>query len=132
MSLIHAERTPLFIKLSVHGQVDSSNATEFEQEIKEAIKDVSKESIVIDMEDLDYISSAGLRVLLRVRKAHDDLKIINVSPEVYEIFDMTGFTQMMDIQKAYRVVSVEGCEVIGTGANGTIYRIDQDNVVNVY
>lgn len=132
MSLIHAERTPLFIKLSVHGQVDSSNATEFEQEIKEAIKDVSKESIVIDMEDLDYISSAGLRVLLRVRKAHDDLKIINVSPEVYEIFDMTGFTQMMDIQKAYRVVSVEGCEVIGTGANGTIYRIDQDNVVKVY
>ena len=45
---------------------------------------------------------------------------------------MTGFTEMMTVEKAYRVVSVEGCEEIGHGANGTIYRIDQDNVVKVY
>jgi len=45
---------------------------------------------------------------------------------------MTGFTQMMTVEKAYRVVSVNGCEEIGRGANGTIYRIDQDNVVKVY
>jgi uncharacterized protein (TIGR02172 family) len=45
---------------------------------------------------------------------------------------MTGFTEMMTVEKAYRVVSVEGCEEIGRGANGTIYRIDQDNVVKVY
>ena len=45
---------------------------------------------------------------------------------------MTGFTEMMAVEKAYRVVSVEGCEEIGRGAKGTIYRIDQDNVVKVY
>ena len=61
-----------------------------------------------------------------------DLKIINVQPEVYEIFDMTGFTEMVDIQKAYRVISVEGCEVIGQGANGKVYRIDPDTIVKVY
>jgi uncharacterized protein (TIGR02172 family) len=55
-----------------------------------------------------------------------------VSPEIYEIFDVTGFTQMMDVTRAYRKVSIEGCEVIGKGANGTIYRIGKDNVVKVY
>ena len=45
---------------------------------------------------------------------------------------MTGFTEMMTVEKAYRVVSVEGCEVIGEGANGKVYRIDGDNVVKTY
>ena len=57
---------------------------------------------------------------------------MNCSPDVYEIFDMTGFTEMMDIAKAYRKLSVEGCEVIGEGANGKVYRIDADTIVKVY
>ena len=60
------------------------------------------------------------------------MRITGVSSNVYEILDVTGFTEMMPVEKAYRVVSVEGCEEIGRGANGTIYRIDQDNVVKVY
>ena len=45
---------------------------------------------------------------------------------------MTGFTEMVDISKAYRVISVDGCEVIGQGANGMVYRIDPDTIVKVY
>ena len=45
---------------------------------------------------------------------------------------MTGFTEMMTVEKAYRVISVEGCEVIGQGANGKIYRIDRDTIVKVF
>ena len=71
-------------------------------------------------------------MILHLKKTYPELRVVNVSPEVYEIFDMTGFTEMMTVEKAYRVVSVEGCEEIGRGANGTIYRIDQDNVVKVY
>ena len=117
----------LFLK----GRIDSNNSAAVEQE---AVRLVSENPgpIVIDAQDLEYISSAGLRVLLHLRKINEDLKIINVCSEVYEIFDMTGFTQIMPIEKAYRLVSVEGCEEIGRGANGTIYRIDQDNVVKVY
>ena len=88
--------------------------------------------MTLDAADLEYISSAGLRVILRLKKTYPDLRIINVNSEVYEILDMTGFTEIMPVEKAYRVVSVEGCEEIGRGANGTIYRIDQDNVVKVY
>ena len=120
----------LNVKLS--GRVDSGNASDVEQEIIRIAEENSAESIVIDATDLEYVSSAGLRIFLRLRKSYPDLIIRNVCSEVYEILDMTGFTQMMTVEKAYRTVSIDGCEVIGQGANGTIYRIDQDNVVKVY
>ena len=124
--------TDNIIKITLSGRIDSNNAREVENEINAIIEGKSEMSTIIDAAKLDYISSAGLRVLLHVKKLNDDLKIINVNSDVYEILDMTGFTEMMDIEKAYKVVSVEGCEEIGRGANGTIYRIDQDNVVKVY
>ena len=119
------------LTLQLSGHIDSSNAAEIEEKIQELAGN-ARVSVLIDAKDLDYISSAGLRILLRLRKRNEDIHIINVKPEVYETFDMTGFTQMMTIDKAYRTVSIDGCEVIGQGANGTIYRIDQDNVVKVY
>ncbi|MBP3759513.1 MAG: anti-sigma factor antagonist [Firmicutes bacterium] len=114
------------------GHIDSANANAVEKEIGEALDRETPNHLVIDAGDLTYISSAGLRILLRLRKEMKDLKVINVSPEVYEIFDMTGFTEILDIKKAYRVISVEGCEVIGQGANGKVYRIDPDTIVKVY
>lgn len=118
------------IRLS--GRIDSGNAADAEQEILKLTEDGQGLPVVIDAEKLEYISSAGLRVLLRLRKKHKELRIINVNSEIYEILDMTGFTQMMSVEKAYRQVSIDGAEEIGRGANGTIYRIDGDNVVKVY
>ena len=121
------------ITLCLSGHIDSSNAPAIEEELRSIItEDMKTLPVLIDASDLEYISSAGLRVILKLRKTNANIHIINVRPEVYEVFDMTGFTQMMTVDKAYRVVSIEGCEVIGRGANGTIYRIDRDNVVKVY
>ena len=116
--------------MKLSGEIDSTNAARFEQEIQQQI--AGQSGIVLDAQELNYISSAGLRVILRLRKDHPELRIINVNADVYGILDMTGFTDMMPVEKAYRVVSVEGCEEIGRGDNGTIYRIDKDNVVKVY
>ncbi len=118
--------------IALSGHIDSANAPEIEKEITAAREKAAPASVVFDCENLKYISSAGLRVILRVKKAVPETKLVGVSAEVYEIFDMTGFTEMMDIQKAYRVISVEGCEVIGQGANGKVYRIDPDTIVKVY
>lgn len=118
------------MNITLSGRIDSHNAAAEEARIFAQLKD--GEAVVVDAQDLTYISSAGLRVLLRVRKSHPDLQIINVNSEVYEILDMTGFTEMMTVQKAYRIVSIDGCEEIGHGANGNLYRIDRDNVVKVY
>ncbi|MBR2522976.1 MAG: anti-sigma factor antagonist [Clostridiales bacterium] len=120
------------IRISLIGHIDSGNAADVESEVSSCVDAAPGLPIVVDAEKLEYISSAGLRILLRLRKKSPDLSIINVSSEVYEILDMTGFTEMMTVEKAYKTVSIDGCEVIGTGSNGTIYRINKDNVVKVY
>ncbi len=118
--------------IALQGRIDSNNAAQTEKEILAKLEGVSETAIVLDAAKLEYISSAGLRLILHLRKTYPELSIINVTPEIYEILDMTGFVEMMPVEKAYRIVSIEGCEEIGHGANGTIYRIDQDNVVKVY
>lgn len=120
------------VKVILSGRIDSNNAHEVEGEILRLIEGKENLPMVLDASNLEYISSAGLRVILRLRKSNADIRITGVNSEVYEILDMTGFTEMMTVEKAYRIVSVEGCEEIGRGANGTIYRIDKDNVVKVY
>ncbi|MBQ7700621.1 MAG: anti-sigma factor antagonist [Clostridia bacterium] len=120
------------VNIKLSGRIDSGNAPETEQNILAQLAGKGECALVLDAEELEYISSAGLRVILRLKKAYPDLRVINVNAEVYDIFDMTGFTEMLTVEKAYRVVSVEGCEVIGEGANGKVYRIDKDNVVKTY
>ena len=120
------------IVLKLEGRIDSNNAPLIEKDLLATLEGKDDAPVTIDAEKLDYISSAGLRVLLRIRKSHPQMSIVNVSAEVYDILEVTGFSEMMDVQRAYRVVSVEGCEEIGRGANGRVYRIDQDNVVKVY
>ena len=118
--------------VNLTGRITSANAAAVEQEISAAIGDYAGKALTLDLGELEYISSAGLRVLLRLRKRFSGMEMVNVSSDVYEIFEMTGFTEMMPISKAYRRISVDGCEVIGQGANGKVYRIDPDTIVKVY
>ena len=114
------------------GRIDSVNAEENESEVNSIIEANSFTQLVFDAEELEYISSAGLRMILRTRKNQPSLIIINVSTEVYEIFDITGFTEMIPVEKAYRRLSVDGCPVIGKGAKGTVYRYDAETIIKVY
>ncbi|MBR6206541.1 MAG: ATP-binding protein [Oscillospiraceae bacterium] len=120
------------VTFALKGRIDSLNAPEMERQLMEQLAGRADAPVEIDASELQYISSAGLRVLLRVKKTNPDMTITGVNSDVYEVLDMTGFTELMTVEKAYRTVSVEGCEEIGRGANGTIYRIDRDNVVKVY
>ena len=120
------------VTIILEGRIDSKNASEAEKKIHEKLSGKEPAKVVIDAAKLEYISSVGLRAILRIKKSNPDLTICNVSPDVYEIFDMTGFTEMMKVERACREVSIEGCAVVGRGANGTVYRIDADTVVKVY
>lgn len=113
------------------GRIDSTNASLAEKQIFEGIN-AGSEKIIIDAENLEFISSAGLRVILKLRKAYKDIEIVGVSPDVYDVFEMTGFTEMINVQKGYRKLSVDGCEVLGEGSNGVVYRYDPEIVVKVY
>ena len=77
----HTSSDTLCIGLS--GRIDAANAASVEKDIKAARQEHPGLKTVLDAEDLAYISSAGLRILLRLRKEEPELKVINVSLEVY-------------------------------------------------
>ena len=117
------------MNITLQGRIDSSNA----QAIEAQLSSVPAGAIIIDAEKLEYISSAGLRVLMKLRKSHPEgVTVLNVSPEVYDILDMTGFTELLEVHKALRQLSVEGLPVIGAGATAKVYRIDRETVVKVF
>ena len=117
----------LVIKLE--GRLDTTTVPDLEKELGDI--DNTK-NIVFDFEKLEYISSAGLRLILKAKKQNDTTKVINCNPEVYDIFNMTGFTEILEVSKVLRNISVEGCEIIGTGFYGTVYRLNEETIVKVY
>ena len=118
--------------IAVEGRIDASNAAQAEEKIFSIKKENPGKHTVLDADRLTYISSAGLRVILRLRKEEPKLAIINVAPDVYEVFDMTGFTDMVTVEKAYPRMSVEGCEFMAKGANGAVYRYNDETILKIY
>ena len=87
------------LTLALEGRLDTSTAPELEACLKEALKDVRALTFV--MTQLDYISSAGLRVLLAAQKTmkkQGSMKVTGVSETVMEIFDITGFADILTIE----------------------------------
>ena len=94
---IKKEAKSLILKIT--GRLDTTSAPEMEKAVKENISGVEK--LIIDMEKLEYISSAGLRVLLSAQKTMNgqgSMKVINVSDTIMEIFEITGFNEIMTIE----------------------------------
>lgn len=120
------------LTIELIGKIDSANASQVDEEIAALRAQYPAGKIVLDAEKLEYTSSAGLRVLLKWRKAEQELTMINVSKDVYEVLEMTGFTQILNAKKALRKFSAEGLEVIGKGATGTVYRLDPDTILKVF
>ncbi|MBQ3426437.1 MAG: anti-sigma factor antagonist [Clostridia bacterium] len=118
--------------VKVTGRIDSNNAAELEKELFDALR-VADGNIIIDAAGLEYVSSAGLRVFLKLKKSMSgDVSVINVTPDVYDIFAVTGFNNIITVKKALREIDITGCEMIGQGGNGSVYRIDEDKIVKVY
>lgn len=120
------------LTIYLEGHIDSANSGNVEKEVFDILSGCKPESVILDAEDLVYISSSGLRILLKLKKSYPGLKIINVSSDVYEILEVTGFSEIITVEKAYRKLDVTGCSVLGEGANGKVYRFDNDTIVKVY
>lgn len=119
--------------INMEGVLNSSNAQQASEKVEnEPSAGVS--SILIDIKKLDYISSAGLRIILSLKKKAKAMpfKIINANNDVMKVFDDTGFSSIMDIEAALRQVSIEGCKMIGHGACGEVYRLDDEQIIKLY
>lgn len=120
------------LTISIEGEINSNNAEQIETEIDEIISKNICEKLILDFENLTYISSAGLRVVLKLKKRFPNFTIDQVNLEVYDIFSMTGFVDIMDVKKALNKVDVTGCEIIGEGYFSIVYRIDKDTIIKVF
>ena len=125
-----AEDSKLTIRLE--GRLDATNADKTDDELRSILASHPTDDLTIDVEDLEYIASAGLRMFIRLLKERGSLVVVNASPDVYDIFEMTGITQLMDVRRAMRTISIDGLEMIGAGANGWVYRLDEERIVKVY
>ena len=87
------------ITINIIGRLDTTTAPDFNKIINEDIADT--DNLVLDFKKLEYISSAGLRVLLFAQKKMQKLgtlKLINVCEDVMEVFEMTGFSDILTIR----------------------------------
>ena len=87
------------LTLALEGRLDTVTAPELEEELKTSIP--GADSLVLDLSNLEYISSAGLRVLLSGHKAmagKGGMKVTNANEIVSEVFEVTGFADILDIE----------------------------------
>jgi len=120
------------LTLFFEGELNSYNADVMEKEVDEVLSSSKFQTLNLDFAKLNYISSAGLRIILKIKQKHDDSHVINANLDVYDVLQMTGFTNIMDVKKAMREMSVEGAEIIGEGFFSTVYRIDKDTIIKVF
>ncbi len=119
--------------LTLSGRLDTAATKEVNDKIEQLLAEAGNiNSLTVDAEALEYISSSGLRILLSMAKRYKDFRIINVNVEVYDVLNMTGFSKIMHVERALRSLSVEDCEVIGIGGVGTVYRLDGDTIIKVF
>ena len=87
------------LEIALAGRLDTMTAPELEQELKDSMD--SAETLMLDFSKLEYISSAGLRVLLSAHKAMSPkggMKVTNVNEIVKEVFEVTGFSDILTIE----------------------------------
>ena len=85
--------------IALEGRLDTLTAPQLEAELNASLDEIAE--LVFDFKDLEYISSAGLRVLLSAHKAMSkkgSMKVTNVREEVMEVFELTGFSDILTIE----------------------------------
>ena len=85
--------------IALEGRLDTTTAPELENELKTSLNGITE--LIMDFEKLDYISSAGLRVLLSAQKTmtkQGSMKIVHVNEMVMEVFEVTGFADILTIE----------------------------------
>ena len=97
--MVESKRENDTLIITLPERIDASNAAEAESEI-ESLRDLeNQENVILDADKLQYISSAGLRIIIKLVKREKSVTVINVSSAVYDIFEVSGFTNFITIVK---------------------------------
>lgn len=85
------------LTVKVIGKLDTMTAPKLEEELSKNTDGVG--AIIFDLEELKYISSSGIRVLLAIKKKISNMKVLKPTEEIMEVFEITGLADVFDIEK---------------------------------
>jgi len=121
------------VKIEIGGRIDSNDSSNFEKEIF-AMREASPEgSLTLDVNDLEYISSSGLRVFLKLQKSEKStITIVQANDMIYGVLDSTGFNRIFNVKKKLREFDISNCEEIARGSTGKVYKVDDDTIIKVF
>ena len=88
------------LTVALEGRLDTTTAPLLEEELKSSLDGVTE--LILDFTQLDYVSSAGLRVILSAQKAmvkQGEMKLVGVNDDIMEVFDITGFSDILTIER---------------------------------
>ncbi len=130
---IRWEETENALHVLLAERIDAASRQELEDKFSKALDGRENVSILINAEKLSYISSAGIRVLVGLRKVSRDIRIFHVSQEIYDILNATGITDMLPVERRIREINVPSADLlIREESDGEIYRWEEDLAVKIY
>ena len=120
------------LRIFLEGEINSYNADSLSNEIDEITNKEKFEKLELDFSRVSYISSAGLRVVLKLKQKYKNVSVVEASLDIYDIFSMTGFASIMTVKKALRQIYTSGATIVGEGYYSTVYRLNDDTIVKVF
>ena len=129
---MHYEASGDTLTIYLEGRISADNAPQVEDNMNALVDEMHPSQVHLDGSALTFLSSAGIRIVMRLLKRCGNVRIINVTPQVYDVLDMTGVAEVISVTRQPRDVSLEGLRQIGAGAFGRVYRLDDERVVKVY
>lgn len=131
MNITHTYATSK-LTVALNGRLDTATAPSVDKEIELLLQQYPEtQSLIVDAEKLAYISSSGLRIMLKYKKQIAQFGIINTSLEVYNVFEMSGFSRIMDISKSLRKIDLTDKKVLAAGGMGAVYKISEEEIIKV-
>ncbi len=123
------------LTVALEGRLDTNTAPEVESVFKSCLSGITH--LILDMTHLDYLSSAGLRVILMAQKIMNkqgDLLVRNANATVMDVFEITGFIDILNIEKPslYKHITLDETKMMGRGATGAVYQYQEDSIVKLY
>ena len=112
------------------GEIDSFNAKEFEDDLLKCHSE--KGDLLLDASELSYMSSSGIRALVKLSRLQKEVRIDNVNDTMFSIFYSSGLTEIFTINREMLKMTNDNWDVAGVGATGTVYKINNDTAIKVY
>lgn len=114
-------------------RLDANNTEEYREKFENEIEHLPEGTrVVCDLKDTEYISSRGLRLILMLRKKLKDMAIINVADSIYGIFEETGMTRIISIERRLQMIDPIQSAPLARGSNGEVYVIENDIIVKMF